>query len=184
MFVLDGNLVHFCGFKNCIRFYPAPSGIAVFHRDLAGFAAAKGSVRFPLDNPISYDLIRRIVVFRAKENRQRAAGERNTRRPCPVSGTSAADSCGFLPPANIEPHSASPFSCGCRRSTVEKSRLHQSAADEEDGYAPGKAGLPATDDSHAEFARIAASRTQNLTPAAITGKQQPNRMNPHAADLA
>lgn len=68
-FVLNGNLVHFGGFKNHIGFYPTPSGIEAFGSELAGYATAKGSIRFPLDKPIPYDLIRRIVIFRADEIR-------------------------------------------------------------------------------------------------------------------
>lgn len=74
-FVLNGNLVHFGGFKNHIGFYPAPSGIEAFGSELAGYATAKGSIRFPLDKPIPYDLIERIVLFRAGENRRQAAGK-------------------------------------------------------------------------------------------------------------
>ena len=74
-FVLNGNLVHFGGFKNHIGFYPTPSGIEAFGSELAGFATAKGSVRFPLDKPIPYNLIKRIVLFRADEIRRQAAGK-------------------------------------------------------------------------------------------------------------
>lgn len=66
----DKNLVHFAAFKKHIGFYPTPSGIEVFKRELSKYKSAKGSVRFPIDHPIPYDLIRRIVDFRAKESSQ------------------------------------------------------------------------------------------------------------------
>ncbi len=67
-FTLNGNLVYFSAFKNHIGFYPIPSGIARFEKELAPYKRAKGSVQFPLDKPIPYGLITRIVKFRAKEN--------------------------------------------------------------------------------------------------------------------
>ena len=71
-FTLNGNLVHFAAFKNHIGFYPEPSGIEEFKDELSAYEGAKGSVRFPLDNPIPFDLIKRIVKFRVKENLERA----------------------------------------------------------------------------------------------------------------
>lgn len=65
---LSGNLVHFAAFKNHIGLYPAPSGVAAFQEELAPYKHAKGSIRFPLDQPIPYDLIKEIVSFRVKEN--------------------------------------------------------------------------------------------------------------------
>ena len=67
-FKLKGNLVHFAAFKNHIGFYPAPSGIEAFKEELAGYERAKGSVQFPLDQPLPLSLISRIVKFRVKEN--------------------------------------------------------------------------------------------------------------------
>jgi uncharacterized protein YdhG (YjbR/CyaY superfamily) len=67
-FTLNGNLVHFAAFKNHIGFYPTPSGIEAFKKELSAYQGAKGSVRFPLNRPIPYELISRIVKFRAKEN--------------------------------------------------------------------------------------------------------------------
>lgn len=71
-FVLNGNLVHFGAFKNHIGFYPASSGVAKFKKELSGYASAKGSIRFPLDKPIPFGLMSRIVKFRVKENLARA----------------------------------------------------------------------------------------------------------------
>lgn len=72
-FTLKGNLVHFAAFKHHIGFYPAPSGIERFQDQLAEYKGAKGSVRFPLDQPIPFDLITEIVRFRVKENVAKAA---------------------------------------------------------------------------------------------------------------
>lgn len=71
-FYFNGNLVHFAAFKSHIGFYPVPSGIEKFKEELAQFKGGKGSVQFPLDKPMPYDLIRRIVLFRLEENLKRA----------------------------------------------------------------------------------------------------------------
>jgi len=75
-FTLAGNLVHFAGFKNHIGFYPTPSGIEKFKAELSKYEGAKGSVKFPLDKPIPYTLISKIVKFRVKENLERAAAKK------------------------------------------------------------------------------------------------------------
>lgn len=66
-FVLNGNLVHFGGFKKHIGFYPTPSGITEFTNELSEYETAKGSVKFPYTKPIPYRLIGRITQFRVKE---------------------------------------------------------------------------------------------------------------------
>ena len=71
-FKLKGNLVHFAGYKKHVGFYPAPSGIEKFGKGLSTYKSAKGSVQFPLDKPIPYDLIGEIVQFRVKENLTKA----------------------------------------------------------------------------------------------------------------
>ena len=70
-FVLNGNLVHFGAFKNHIGFYPAPSGISVFKKELSVYESGKGSIQFPTDKEIPFDLISRIVQFRVLENLQK-----------------------------------------------------------------------------------------------------------------
>jgi uncharacterized protein YdhG (YjbR/CyaY superfamily) len=68
-FKLNGkNLVHFAAFKSHIGFYPTPSGISSFLNELAPYIGGKGSVRFPLNKPIPYDLVEKIVAYRVKEN--------------------------------------------------------------------------------------------------------------------
>lgn len=71
-FTLEGNLVHFAAFKKHIGFYPVPTGIEKFKKELSAYEGGKGSVRFPLDKPIPYDLIGKIVAFRVKENLEKA----------------------------------------------------------------------------------------------------------------
>jgi uncharacterized protein YdhG (YjbR/CyaY superfamily) len=72
-FDLNGtHLVHFAGYDTHIGFYPIPSGIEAFKEELSAYKTGKGSVRFPLDQPLPLDLIRRIVEFRAEENRAHA----------------------------------------------------------------------------------------------------------------
>ncbi len=67
-FFLHKNLVHFAAFKNHIGFYPAPSGIETFKDELAPYKTSKGAVQFPLNQPLPFDLISRIVSFRVAEN--------------------------------------------------------------------------------------------------------------------
>jgi uncharacterized protein YdhG (YjbR/CyaY superfamily) len=75
-FTLKGNLVHFAAFKKHIGFYPTPTGIEKFKDELSVYEGAKGSVKFPLDNPIPFGLIGKIVRFRVKENLERAESKR------------------------------------------------------------------------------------------------------------
>lgn len=64
----DKPLVYFAGFKKHIGFYATPSGHEEFAKELALYKQGKGSVQFPLNKPIPWDLIRRMVEFRVKEN--------------------------------------------------------------------------------------------------------------------
>ena len=67
-FKLNGkNLVHFAAWKNHIGFYPTSSGTEAFKKELSRYKAAKGSVQFPIEKPIPYDLVKKIVIFRMKE---------------------------------------------------------------------------------------------------------------------
>lgn len=61
------HLVHFAGYARHIGFYPIPTGIEAFKEELKGYKQGKGSVQFPLDEPMPTDLIRRIVEFRVRE---------------------------------------------------------------------------------------------------------------------
>jgi uncharacterized protein YdhG (YjbR/CyaY superfamily) len=68
----NGMLVYFAGYENHIGFYPTPSGITAFKKELAVYKGAKGSVQFPLDKPLPTGLIKKIVQFRVKENAEKA----------------------------------------------------------------------------------------------------------------
>jgi uncharacterized protein YdhG (YjbR/CyaY superfamily) len=71
-FVLNGNLVHFGAFKQHIGFYATPTGNQQFQKELSAYESAKGSVQFPLDKPIPYGLVSKMVKFRVKENLKRS----------------------------------------------------------------------------------------------------------------
>ena len=79
-FTLEGNLVHFAAYKNHIGFYPTPSGIAQFKDQLSNYKGAKGSVQFPLEEPIPYELVSEIVDFRVQENLAKAAAKRKVKK--------------------------------------------------------------------------------------------------------
>lgn len=71
-FVLNGNVVHFAALKNHIGFYPTSSGIEAFKDELSMYEGTKGSVKFPIDQPLPMELISKIVRFRVAENLNRA----------------------------------------------------------------------------------------------------------------
>ena len=79
-FTLKGNLVHFAGYKNHIGFYPTPSGIETFKKELSIYNGAKGSVQFPIDKPMPLALISKIVKFRVKENMEKANAKSDSYR--------------------------------------------------------------------------------------------------------
>ncbi|MEC7770574.1 MAG: DUF1801 domain-containing protein [Bacteroidota bacterium] len=64
-------LVYFAGYKNHIGFYATPSGHEAFQKELSNYKQGKGSVQFPLDQPIPFELIEKIVRFRVEENADR-----------------------------------------------------------------------------------------------------------------
>jgi uncharacterized protein YdhG (YjbR/CyaY superfamily) len=71
-FTLDKkNLVYFAGYENHIGLYPAPAAMASFKKDFAKYKTGKGSVQFPLDQPMPLALITKIVKYRIKENNQK-----------------------------------------------------------------------------------------------------------------
>ena len=67
-FYLKGNVVHFAGYKSHIGFYPGADGIAAFTDELAAYKLSKGTVQFPLDQPLPLELIKRITAFRKAQN--------------------------------------------------------------------------------------------------------------------
>ena len=71
-FKLNGILVWFAAFKNHIGFYPKTSAIEAFKEELSDYEVSKGTVRFPLDKSIPFDLVKKMVKYRAKENLARS----------------------------------------------------------------------------------------------------------------
>ena len=67
-FEQNGIVVYFAAFKNHIGLYALPSGHETFREELSKYKSGKGSVQFPLDQPMPFDLIAKIVKFRVKEN--------------------------------------------------------------------------------------------------------------------
>ncbi|MHC1716374.1 MAG: iron chaperone [Candidatus Dojkabacteria bacterium] len=72
-FALFGNLVHFAAYKKHIGFYPTPSGIKAYEKELSSFVTSKGAIQFPLDKQMPYDLVNKIVRFRVEENLKKKA---------------------------------------------------------------------------------------------------------------
>jgi uncharacterized protein YdhG (YjbR/CyaY superfamily) len=70
-FKWNGPLVYFAAFKTHIGFFPTSSPIPVFKKELSAFKTSKGTIRFPLDRPIPFDLVKKIVRFKLKENSAR-----------------------------------------------------------------------------------------------------------------
>lgn len=69
---LNGMLVWYAGYKNHIGFYPKPSGLKAFQKELSGFKSSKGAVQFPIDQPMPLSLVTKIVKMRIKENAEAA----------------------------------------------------------------------------------------------------------------
>ncbi|MEZ4223291.1 MAG: DUF1801 domain-containing protein [Polyangiaceae bacterium] len=98
-FVLGENLVHFAGYEHHVGFYPTPSAIVEFKRELSRYESAKGSVRFPLDEPMPLALITKIVKFRVAAVKlkfaakpARASAEKATRTTAKPARASAKKS--------------------------------------------------------------------------------------------
>lgn len=72
---LNGMLVWYAGYKNHIGFYPKPSGLKAFEKELSGYKSSKGAVQFPIDKPMPLSLVTKIVKMRIKENAE-AAGKK------------------------------------------------------------------------------------------------------------
>lgn len=79
-FKLNGRiLVYFAAFKNHVSLYPAPRNAAEFKDELADYRGGKGTVQFPLEKPVPYDLIRSIVKFKLKQNVEKLTEKPNKR---------------------------------------------------------------------------------------------------------
>jgi len=62
------HLVHFAAYRNHVGFYPTSSGIAHFKKELSRYELSRGTVRFPINEPIPFDLVKKIVKYRVEEN--------------------------------------------------------------------------------------------------------------------
>jgi uncharacterized protein YdhG (YjbR/CyaY superfamily) len=71
-FRLNGNLVHFAAARHHLGFYPTPSAIIAFGKELEPYTTSKGAVQFPYERPIPFDLVRRMVRFQVKESENKA----------------------------------------------------------------------------------------------------------------
>lgn len=71
-FMLNGNLIYFAAFKSHIGLYATPTGNEAFKEELSIYKTGKGSIQFPLDQPMPLDLITRIAEFRVKQNLEKA----------------------------------------------------------------------------------------------------------------
>ena len=67
-FFLKGNVVHFAGYKSHIGFYPGADGIEAFMSELSAYKLSKGTVQFPLDQPLPLELVRKITTYRKEQN--------------------------------------------------------------------------------------------------------------------
>jgi len=71
----NGILVYFAAFRDHLSFFPTSSGVAAFRGELAGYHTSRGTIRFPLGTPTPLDLVRKIVRFRVREDREKVAGK-------------------------------------------------------------------------------------------------------------
>jgi len=77
-----GMLVYFAGYDAHVGFYPTPSAIAAFKKELSAYKSAKGSVQFPLDQPLPAALVKTMVEFRVQENEAKAGAKKQS-KTCP-----------------------------------------------------------------------------------------------------
>ncbi len=67
-FKLNGNLVYFAAHKNHIGFYPTSSAVEAFKKELPDYEVSKGTVKFSMNKPIPFNLVKKMVKYRVKEN--------------------------------------------------------------------------------------------------------------------
>jgi uncharacterized protein YdhG (YjbR/CyaY superfamily) len=71
-FYLNGNLIHFAAFKDHFSLFPGPSGVdRLFEKELIPYRTGKGTLRFPIDKPIPWETIKKVIQFRVKENQKK-----------------------------------------------------------------------------------------------------------------
>jgi uncharacterized protein YdhG (YjbR/CyaY superfamily) len=76
-YMYHGMLIFFAAYKNHIAVYPAPRESKEFKKELSAYKGGKGTVQFPIGSPIPFDLVKRIIQFRMKDNEARAAANNN-----------------------------------------------------------------------------------------------------------
>lgn len=74
-FKLNGNLIHFAGYKSHIGLYPGPVAIEAFKEELRQYETSKGAIQFPLDKPLPLDLVKKIVEYRVKQSVKKASSQ-------------------------------------------------------------------------------------------------------------
>ena len=79
-FRLNGNLIHFAAYQHHIGLYPRPRGVKEFEKEMARYEGGKGTLQFPLDEPIPYELITRITKYRVQKNVEAAAAHARSRK--------------------------------------------------------------------------------------------------------
>ena len=75
-FTLHGRLVYYAAFKNHIGFYPVSSAIKTFQKELSDYKTSKGAIQFPIERPIPFGVITKIVKFRVQENLEKAKAKK------------------------------------------------------------------------------------------------------------
>jgi len=75
-FYLNGNLIHFAAFKDHYSFFPSPSKNKAFEKELVPYRSGKGTLKFSIDKPIPWDIIKKIIQLRVKENLNKGIGHR------------------------------------------------------------------------------------------------------------
>jgi uncharacterized protein YdhG (YjbR/CyaY superfamily) len=76
-FKQNNVLVYFAAFKDHIGFFPTSKPIVVFKKELSKYKTSKGTIQFPLDEPIPYSLIKKITKFRVKEDLEKRSMQKN-----------------------------------------------------------------------------------------------------------
>ena len=78
-YTMGGNLVHFAACKNHVGFYPTPSAITAFRKEIAKYESSKGAVQFPLTEKLPLKLVTDMVKFRVQEVKQKDASKKKVR---------------------------------------------------------------------------------------------------------
>ena len=79
-FRLNGNLIHFAAYQHHIGLYPRPRDVKEFEKEIARYEGGKGTLQFPLDEPVPYDLITRITKYRVQKNVEAAAAPARSKK--------------------------------------------------------------------------------------------------------